>query len=490
MQPLPPPPSRLLSHRLSPSDFEQYAARSRKPKYDTFGADGPQGHTVHVSGFNDDAETAIRACTKGGEDFLEIKCVPGKDVAALAVRIEDLTLIPAKYWRLTSRDVVLCPTDVLGSAYSGLGDVKDIINLIMVPEEAVMDYLLQREKLREWKWLQRGIIERVDSSDYLVFASRVFNLLVPEASSDWDRYVTQRQDSEWLFARLCERLEDNPLTEMIVKKIQCSLRHNMWCSSLSSDELSKLIDGVLPQVVDAWDESSVHQSLNNVTVYTRVYSAVRPALIDVFLIHPVPGCCRVLYQVHDPAPPAENRLKIYHVRDIKDVPQVGRGWSFLFDIQLDTTLEHRQRRHEKYERTNWGLGPADAQRIHDVLFGSATDGVGSKVSLSDAVLFLLGSVGFSVSLKSAEDPWSEDGPGQSDYLHWRIDSAKWGWIGAKIRAACGTPLPGDKQLMKSVPEGSCFYYRTSYDDVFDDFEIEGVDGGDVVARGAVGAAEL
>lgn len=379
----------------------------------------------------------------------------------------------------------------------------------MVPEEAVMDYLLQREDLREWKWLRTGSIDGVDSSDSLVFASRVFNLLVPEVSGGWDRYVTQRQDSEWLFARLCERLEDNSLTEMIVKKIQCSVRHNMWRSSLSSDELSKLIDGVLPQVVDAWDDGSVHWSvrdgfpdvyvfidsfyrvqLNNVTVYTRVYSAVRPALIDVFLIHPVPGCCRVLYQVHDPAPPAEDRLKLYHVRDIKDVPQVGRGWSFLFDIQLDTTLEHRQRRHEKYERTNWGLGPADAQRIHDVLFGSATDGVGSKVSLSDAVLFLLGSVGFSVSLKNADDPWSEDGPGQSEYLHWRIDSMKWGWIGAKIRAACATPLPGDKQLMKSVPEGSCFYYRTSYDDVFDDFEIEGVDGGDLVARGAVGAAEL
>ena len=58
--------------------------------------------------------------------------------------------------------------------------------------------------------------------------------------------------------------------------------------------------------------------------FTRIFSPTRPSIVDVYLYYPRPHRCKVFYRIHDPAPPAEERLKIFHIRSAEKV-QAGQN---------------------------------------------------------------------------------------------------------------------------------------------------------------------
>ncbi len=108
------------------------------------------------------------------------------------------------------------------------------------------------------------------------------------------------------------------------------------------------------------------------------------------------------------------------------------------------------------ERRTWGLTRTDALRVHDALFGTAAaDAVGAKVSVLDAVLLVLASVGFHMQLKQADaaegaGSWDEDRFGYLEGPHWKLGKLE--WIAGNLRTVCGVPLKGDKLSTEEVVE--------------------------------------
>lgn len=143
--------------------------------------------------------------------------------------------------------------------------------------------------------------------------------------------------------------------------------------------------------------------------------------MDVYLDYMDPDY-KIFYRIYDPAPPAEERLKIFNIRGA-DKPKKPhyKGWSLLCAIT---------------PKRKWGLTPSDAQRIREVLFGP----LGNKVSTLDAVLFVMASVGIHVKLRS-EDPRGESEQDKlvrwNDGPDWPLGKNHVKWIGTNLRSACG-----------------------------------------------------
>ena len=181
-------------------------------------------------------------------------------------------------------------------------------------------------------------------------------------------------------------------------------------------------------------------------------------MVDVFLHYPARFNCKVLYRIHDPVPPADERLKIFHIRSAEKVQAGQNGWRLLFDVSIDEVRCRRGRGYKDVERDTWSLTAAHAERLRDTLFGTLAD----KVPTLQAVLFVLASVGFHMEMRDPEKKYSEDGFAYVEGPDWKI--GKCGWIGTNLRAACGVPFPGEQAKTKVVVEDDSDYGRDDYDD--------------------------
>lgn len=205
--------------------------------------------------------------------------------------------------------------------------------------------------------------------------------------------------------------------------------------------------------------------LEDVTALTHIFSPLRPAMMEVFVHHPCPCNIRILYRLHDPSrAPACVPLEAqtFRLRGLETHPQHGvNGWRLLFEMDLSQVPKRTRRGKKGVERRTWGLTSADALRVHDALFGTAdaaapADAVGARVSVLDAVLLVLASVGFHLELRKgsadegAKNFWDKDRFGYWEGPKWKLGKLE--WVGGNLRTVYGVPLKGDKLAMEEVVE--------------------------------------
>ncbi|KAI0749559.1 hypothetical protein C8Q80DRAFT_631931 [Daedaleopsis nitida] len=348
--------------------------------------------------------------------------------------------------RLTPRAAVKIPEDTLVGDQSKKASQRPI-ELILVPEDVVVCYLSGHEYMREWKRLKPAETAVGSSSDTLPHAQALFHLLSTASDPYWGRYIAQRQEAEWTYARMRERLVMELTIEPFTSKIKYGVESTLQRTKLSEHQQAIVADGVLPQGMEVWDDSYEGVDLLDVKAFTRIFSPTRPSMVDVYLLYPRPHQCQVFYRIHDPAPPAEERLKIFHIRSAEKVEAGRDGWQLVFNVRTDEVPTRRGRGTKDVERSTWALRQADAGRLHDVLFSNGE--FGDKVSLLDAVLFVLASVGFHLRMRNPAEKYSRDGFGDWE-PEFKISKCE--WIATNLRSACGVPLPGEKANTRQVIE--------------------------------------
>ncbi|KAI0714453.1 hypothetical protein C8T65DRAFT_738701 [Cerioporus squamosus] len=347
-----PPARTLLGFRLSRQDFQQQIVRARTPrataaKGDTVSSQKKQA--IVIRGYNDDATAAIRTAAGGREEVLKASYMIGKDM------------------RLTSKSSVRNPEDTL--MYSEKATDRPI-GLILVPEDAIVEYLSKHDYMRQWKRLKLSPTSpQASSMDILAQAQSMFHLLSLSKDPHWAAYVAQRQDAEWTFIKNATR---------------SVLEH----TKLTAAEQAAVSDGVLPQGLESCDDGSDGVYWNDATVFTRIFSPTRPAMSDVYLHYPAPCNLKIIYRIHSPAPSADERLKIFHIRSLKK-PEAGHDdWRLLFNVGFERVPCKGKRGYRNTERRKWGMKKTEAKQVRDVLFGP----LGDKVSILEAVLFVLTTV--------------------------------------------------------------------------------------------------
>ena len=152
----------------------------------------------------------------------------------------------------------------------------------------------------------------------------------------------------------------------------------------------------------------------------------------------------------------------FRLRGLETHPQDRvDGWRLLFEMDLSQVPKRTRRGKKDVERRTWGLTSADALRVHDALFGTAdaaapADAVGARVSVLDAVLLVLASVGFHLELRKgsadegAKNFWDKDRFGYWEGPKWKLGKLE--WVGGNLRTVYGVPLKGDKLAMEEVVE--------------------------------------
>ncbi|KAI0649282.1 hypothetical protein C8Q79DRAFT_1007816 [Trametes meyenii] len=446
--------SHLLSFRVSAKELKEHAAETRKPRHyekTTTSANASNTQAILVSGFNEDAASAIKA-SNGGKDVMNVSYVLGKDMRTIAWQVEDILLVPSKHWRLTPKEQTMLPEDTLSFDY-GNKPTKAPIELLLVPEDALVYYIaevIEKSESTEfhpvWRYLPPSPppadISEQGSGEYLARASAAFNLLSPSLGAGWDGYFAQRQDSEWKLARMRYRLSKEDHVESYLGRIKDAVEAILAATKLTENERRVVADGVLPQGLEVEDDGDDGDFLSDVTVFARIYSPCRPTLLDVFLERPDKGAITILYRVHDPAPPAGQWLKIFHIRSVEGPPKVGKsGWRRLFAIKRETPTRGGKAR--KTTNSKWDLSRAEAAQLHDVLFGGEGHDVAKKVPIEDAVRLVMASVGFHFELGTGSgDPKDKDRIGKGEGWVWEIDCEE--WIGTQLRATCDAPSQGDK----------------------------------------------
>ena len=188
-------------------------------------------------------------------------------------------------------------------------------------------------------------------------------------------------------------------------------------------------------------------------VFTRIYSSVDPAAVDVFWWYrdlEAPGCkdsqfgCALAYKVHESIASADLDLLGY---DKTNSPQIGYdGWKLVFQLRTEPVRD--MWRTVGYE---WSLQQPDVNQIHRLLFGD--EDLAEQVSKVDTVRLMLASVGIVLGVAEQHDDercppedWdlqpcqSEERDEQNPGGQWPI---AWGLepfvhqLASHIRATCG-----------------------------------------------------
>ncbi|RDX57567.1 hypothetical protein OH76DRAFT_1493749 [Lentinus brumalis] len=458
----PPAQSPLLRFRLSRQDFQQQVVRARETRTDTAQRDArpAKKQAIVIRGYNDDATAAIRIAAGGREEVLKASYILGKEmvtfstligahISTIVEQVEDALLIPSKHWRLTSKSAARNPEDTL------IRDCGDAIRsrpvgLLLVPEDAVVDYLSDSKNetmMLEWKRLKPSTPPQASLVDVLAQAQSMFHLLVPSEDKDWGQYMTRRQDAEWSFVRVRERLGCMEMSsENLLDTINYATRSILERTGLTAEEQAAVSDGVLPQGVDAEDDGGDCVRWKDVTVLTRTFSPTRPAMIDVHLRYRERGNLDISYRIH-------NSLSHPTSTAGKDSLDWSGDWRSVFHV--DVTEIRRKYRHGQrppknvHWRSSWGMNETDAKQVRDVLFGP----LGDKVSTLDAVLFLLTTVGFRMNVRTGDDERFRDSV-DGDPL-WEVGDEE--WLGRNIRKACGISIADEKEdEVESDDDAYCY----------------------------------
>ncbi|KAM5538531.1 hypothetical protein V8D89_007864 [Ganoderma adspersum] len=491
---MPPQATDLLRFRLSPDDFQAYIAQSRKPRsgyYEQCGTDIDPSklQTVAVRGFDPDAVAAIKAANEGKGSVLDATYGLANKMLTVVRQIEDILRIPSEHWRLTSKSR-LCETDPL---YTPKVQPKPV-ELLLISQSALPRYLSQNDYMSDWKRLEPAPPPPGSPIHPLAQAQATWHLLSPVQDEHWARYAAQRRDAEWNLALMNQR-ESLSLTVMpFLDKIKDGVETILKRTELSADQQAVVADGILPQALEVWDDGSdgVYVSvfpscrdymrahlppnlahtpqypyergtppqLEDVTALTHISSPLRPVTMEVFVHYPCPCNIRILYRLHDPSPaPVPPEAQTFRIRSRETHPQDKvDGWRLLFEMDLSQIPKRTKRGKKDVERRTWGLTCADALRVHDALFGTAdaADAVGAKVSVLDAVLLVLASVGFHMELRKgsadegAKNFWDEDRFAYWEGPKWKLGKLE--WVGGNLRTACGVSLKGDKLAAEEVVE--------------------------------------
>ncbi len=133
-----------------------------------------------------------------------------------------------------------------------------VAQLLLVPEDAVVDYLSDSKNetvMLEWKRLKPSIPPQASLLDVLAQAQSMFHLLVPSEDKYWGQYMARRRDAEWSFVRVRERLGCMEMSsEKLLDTINYATRSILERTGLTAKEQAAVSDGVLPQGVDAEDD--------------------------------------------------------------------------------------------------------------------------------------------------------------------------------------------------------------------------------------------
>ncbi|KAI1797348.1 hypothetical protein LXA43DRAFT_1057129 [Ganoderma leucocontextum] len=447
-------PIGLLVFRLSPDDFKSYIAETRRsrlgydeqllqsdPEIDPF-----KLQAIIVRGFDADAVAVIKAANDGKETVLNVSYSLEQQMFVVIRKVEDILRVPSEHWRLTPKTRLCGVYNTLIDTFYNVKPQPKPIELLLIPQSAVTRYLAQHEYMRDWKRLQPAPPPPSSPADPLAQARATWHLLSPMQ----DNYVTQRRDAEWNLVLMRQRESLSFTVPLFLDKIKDGVETILQRTELSADEQAVIADGILPQALE----------LDEVTAFTHISSPTRPATLDVFLHYPFPCNIKILYRLHDPVPaPVLGALpQSFNIRGVETHPQHRLdSWRLLFEMNISQVHKRTRRGMKDVERRMWGLTQADALRVHAALFGAAdaADAVGAKVSVLDAMLLVLASVGFHMQLKQANADEGarfadEDRFGYWEGGHWKLGKLE--WIAGNLRTVCGVPLKGDTLCMGEVVE--------------------------------------
>ena len=182
-------------------------------------------------------------------------------------------------------------------------------------------------------------------------------------------------------------------------------------------------------------------------MYTRIFSPHRAAAVDIYWAYwdrPRSQSdefhCRLFFRI------LENTDLTRASGDYpRGIPTYGsHGWKRIFEMRL-ADVPPGPRWRPIWER-HWALEAADVARIHDVLFGDASQYPANLIDKISTVHLFFAAVGlwFHVARSDSED--EQDKLEEASSIHWTL-SDNMDWFGLNIRKICGFQLARDANYM-------------------------------------------
>ncbi|KZV65343.1 hypothetical protein PENSPDRAFT_737788 [Peniophora sp. CONT] len=258
-----------------------------------------------------------------------------------------------------------------------------------------------------WKQLPRPTNYSDMPSDPKERAQKLFNLVNPVDSPEWDEYIKTRDREDWISTEYMCKEKDMP------DAYYQNLHPLAWrCISRAlpddQDLARRIADSV--DVLSCWTRDEGDPVVDDATVYTRIYSLHAPAWVDLHVIYDsrvganFVECAYALgYRAID-SPNTEKKLSSKTTYENGPEAHQKDGWRPICWYELDP---------ERRDISQCQITRGDILTVHEILFGLNTE-LSKRVSFKTTAELLLIALGIPFSI--AEEEGEEDGVGRGGML--------------------------------------------------------------------------